>query len=54
MELPGASAPALAIAVLPTMPVPPRMPPAFTVTPLDEAIEPLTASVPPSTIVAPV
>jgi len=36
------------------MPVPVRVPPALTVTPLDDSIEPSTASAPPLTTVAPV
>jgi hypothetical protein len=54
MELPGASAPPLMIVVLPTVPVPPSVAPLFTVTPLDAAMLPFTASVPPFTSVAPV
>jgi hypothetical protein len=39
--------------VLPTVPVPPSVPPAFTVD-ADVAVEPFTASVPAFTVVAPV
>ena len=53
IELPGASVPPLMV-VLPTMPLPPSVPPALTVSRLDDAIEPFTASVPASTVVAPV
>ena len=51
IELPGASVPPL-IVVLPTMPMPPSVPPALTVT-AELAIEPFTDSGPPSTVVAP-
>ena len=40
--------------VLPTVPVPPSVPPAFTVVSADDAIEPLTDSVPALTVVLPV
>jgi hypothetical protein len=50
--LPGASTPPL-IVVSPTMPMPPSVPPAFTVV-VEFAIEPFTDSVPPSTVVGPV
>src|SRR5215471_8398998 len=52
MELPGESVPPLMI-VLPSVPVPPSLPPAFTVT-VESAIEPFTIRVPPSIVVAPV
>ena len=39
--------------VLETVPVPPSVAPAATVTPDDDAIDPLTMSVPPETVVAP-
>ncbi len=52
IELPGASVPP-AMLVVPTVPEPPSVPPAFTVR-LDElAIEPLTISRPADTVVAP-
>ncbi len=51
--LPGASVPP-AIAVLPTVPLPASVPPAFTVVSADNAVEPLTTSMPPLTVVAPV
>jgi hypothetical protein len=53
IELPGASVPPLMV-VVPTVPLPPRVPPAFTVVRLDDAVDPFTASVPPFTVVAPV
>ncbi len=52
IELPGASAPP-DIAVLPTVPLPPSVPPAFTVVSDEVAVEPLTESVPALTVVAP-
>jgi hypothetical protein len=52
IELPGESVPPLMI-VLPSVPVPPSLPPAFTVT-VELAIEPFTIRVPPSIVVAPV
>ncbi|WLA45749.1 hypothetical protein QIH80_28415 [Bradyrhizobium elkanii] len=39
---------------LPTVPLPPSVPPALTVVSNEDAIEPLTLSVPPSTVVVPV
>ena len=51
--MPGASVPPL-IVVEGSVPVPPTVAPAFTVTPLDEAIEPFTISPPALTVVAPV
>ena len=51
--LPGASVPP-AMAVLPTVPLPASVPPAFTVVSADVAVEPSTISVPPLTVVAPV
>jgi hypothetical protein len=53
VELPGASVPPL-IVVMGKVPTPLKVPPLFTVNPLEEAIEPSTSSVPPLTIVAPV
>jgi hypothetical protein len=53
IELPGDSVPPL-IVVLPTMPLPPSVPPAFTVVIEDDAIEPFTDKVPPLTMVRPV
>jgi hypothetical protein len=53
IELPGASVPPLTV-VSPTMPLPPSVPPAFTVVSADDAIEPFTESVPALTVVAPV
>ncbi|MCY1169360.1 hypothetical protein D9M73_93860 [compost metagenome] len=52
MELPGARTPPEAMLVLPTVPLPPRMPPLLTVT-AELAIEPLTERVPAETVVAP-
>ena len=52
IELPGASVPPLTV-VLPTVPLPPSVPPAFTVT-AELAMEPLTDSVPPLITVGPV
>ena len=52
IELPGESVPA--IVVVGSVPVPPTVAPAFTVSPLDVAIEPFTSSVPAATVVAPV
>ena len=52
IELPGASLPPLMV-VSPTVPLPPSVPPAFTVT-AELAIEPFTDSVPPSITVGPV
>ena len=52
IELPGASVPPLMV-VEGNMPLPPMLPPAFTVSPLDDAIEPFTESVPAFTVVAP-
>ncbi len=54
MELPGASAPPELIVVDDTVPVPPRMPPLLTVTPLDKEMSPFTLKVPAFTVVAPV
>lgn len=51
MELPGASVPPLMV-VLPTVPLPPSVPPGPTVT--AETSEPFTRSVPPVTLVTPV
>jgi hypothetical protein len=53
IELPGASVPPLMV-VEGNMPLPPMLPPAFTVSPLDDAIEPFTESVPALTVVGPV
>ena len=53
IELPGASVPPL-ITVDATVPVPPSVPPALTVTRLELAIEPSTCSSPPLTVVVPV
>ena len=53
MPLPGASVPPL-ITVDGNVPVPPIVPPVLTVSPLEDAIEPLTKSVPALTVVAPV
>ena len=53
IELPGASVPPLMV-VWPRVPLPPMLPPAFTVSPLDDTIEPLTDSVPALTVVGPV
>ena len=53
IELPGDSVPPLMV-VLPTVPVPPSVPPAFTVVVGEAAIEPFTSSVPPLTMVLPV
>ncbi len=53
IELPGASTPPAETLVVPTVPEPPSVPPLFTVT-FELAIEPLTRSVPPLTVVAPV
>jgi hypothetical protein len=54
---PGASVPPLLIVVEATrpvtVPVPPSVAPAFTVTPLDPAIEPETRNVPAATVVGP-
>ena len=50
---PGAKVPPALIVTFETVPVPLSVP-AFTVTPLDEAILPVTDSVPPLTVVAPV
>jgi hypothetical protein len=52
IELPGASEPPL-IVVLPTVPVPPMVPPVFTVV-AEVAIEPFTIRVPAFTVVVPV
>ena len=49
VPLPGSSVPPLAIVVLPTVPLPPRMPPALTVM-LALASVPLTSRVPPLTV----
>jgi hypothetical protein len=54
IELPGASVPPLLIAAEPTVPLPPSVPPAFTVVRIDVAIEPFTSNVPALTVVAPV
>jgi hypothetical protein len=51
---PGAKVPPLLTCVLPTVPVPPSVPPLFTLVRLDDAIEPFTSSVPPLTLVVPV
>src|SRR3954469_11532915 len=53
IELPGASAAPALIAVLPTVPLPPSVPPEFTVR-FDDAIDPSTESVPPPRVLAPV
>ena len=53
MELPGASVPP-SMRVSPTTPLPPSVPPAFTVVSDDEAMEPFTDNVPPLIVVAPV
>jgi hypothetical protein len=50
---PGIKLPPFPIAVAPTVPVPPSVPPEPTVVRLEAAIEPLTSSMPPSTAVAP-
>ena len=52
IELPGESVPP--IVLVGSVPVPPTVAPAFTVSPLDVAIEPFTSSVPAATVVAPV
>jgi hypothetical protein len=52
VPLPGANTPPL-IVVMPTEPVPFSVPPAFTVVIDEDAIEPLTVSVPPLIVVAP-
>ena len=52
MELPGASVPPEAIWTLPTVPVPPSVPPLLTV--VAPAMEPLTDRVPALTRVGPV
>ncbi len=54
IELPGATVPPLATEVVGTVPVPPSVPPLATATPLEDAIEPFTDSVPALTLVAPV
>ncbi len=54
MELPGARTPPLAMVVEGRKPVPPMVPPALTLSELDDAIEPFTDSVPAFTVVAPV
>ena len=46
VPLPGMNVPPLATVVLPTVPLPPSVPPALTVVRLDEAIEPATSSRP--------
>jgi hypothetical protein len=51
-ELPGDSVPPARIVVGPTMPLPPSVPLALTIT--LEVIEPFTVSSPPSTVVGPV
>ena len=53
MELPGARVPP-SMRVSPTTPLPPSVPPAFTVASDDEAMEPFTDNVPPLIVVAPV
>ena len=53
IELPGDSVPP-AIVVAGNVPLPPMVPPGFTVSPLDDAIVLFTISVPPSTMVTPV
>ena len=53
IELPGDNVPPL-IRVLPTMPLPPSVPPALTVVRLEDTIDPLTLSSPPLTVVGPV
>ena len=52
IEVPGDSVPPLLTTVVPTVPVPPSVPPLLTVT-LDNAIEPVTSNVPALTVVAP-
>ena len=51
---PGANVPPELICVLPTEPVPIRVAPFPTVVKLEEAIEPVTSSLPELTLVAPV
>ncbi len=51
---PGDSVPPLATVTEPTVPLPCSVPPAFTVSEAEDAIEPSTCKVPPATIVAPV
>jgi hypothetical protein len=52
-ELPGANVPPSLIVVVPTIPAPASVPPAFTVT-VELAIEPFTTSVPAVMVVSPV
>jgi hypothetical protein len=54
IELPGDSVPPPWICVVPTVPVPPSVPPALTMVRTDAEFEPFTPSAPAFTVVLPV